>query len=124
MLSMDLKEAMAINVRLVRHAKGLTQEDLADRAGLSARYLGSIERAAVSASVTVLGQIAAALRVDACELIRAPRNAGKSVDPPVFSDSARKRNGISRRERRPFFDPTGIPRRVFLVPTFAIRNSQ
>lgn len=73
MLSMDLKEAMATNLRRVRRAKGLTQEDLADRAGLSVRYLGSIERAAVSASVTVLEQIASALRVDACELIRLPR---------------------------------------------------
>jgi transcriptional regulator with XRE-family HTH domain len=69
---MDLKEAMAINVRRVRHAKKMTQEDLADQAGLSARYLGSIERAAVSASITVLGQIARALRVDPCELIRLP----------------------------------------------------
>jgi ribosome-binding protein aMBF1 (putative translation factor) len=70
-LAMDLKEAMATNVRRARHAKGVTQEELADRAGLSAHYLDSIERAAVSASVTVLGQIARALRVDACELISA-----------------------------------------------------
>jgi transcriptional regulator with XRE-family HTH domain len=79
MLSMDLKEAMAVNLRRARHARKLTQEELADRAGLSARYLGSIERARVSASVTVLGQIARALRVDACELIRAPmrRQANK-----------------------------------------------
>jgi transcriptional regulator with XRE-family HTH domain len=70
MLPMDLKEAMATNVRRVRYAKGLSQEELAGRAGLSVRYLGSIERAAVSASVTVLGQLARALRVDACELIR------------------------------------------------------
>ena len=67
---MDLKVAMATNVRRTRHARGLTQEELADRAGLSSRYLGSIERAAVSASVTVLGRIARALRVDPCELIR------------------------------------------------------
>lgn len=72
MLSMDLKEAMATNVRRARHAKGWTQEELADRAGLSARYLGSVERAAVSASVTVLGRLAQALRVDPCELIRSP----------------------------------------------------
>jgi transcriptional regulator with XRE-family HTH domain len=64
---------MAINVRRERHAKELSQEELADRAGLSARYLGSIERAAVSASVTVLGRIARALRIDACELIRVPQ---------------------------------------------------
>ena len=69
---MDLKRAMATNVRRERHARKLSQEELADRAGLSARYLGSIERAAVSASVTVLGRLAQALRVDACELIRTP----------------------------------------------------
>jgi transcriptional regulator with XRE-family HTH domain len=66
---MDLKEAMATNVRRARHARKLTQEELADSAGLSVRYLGSIERAAVSASVTVLGRLAQALRVDPCELI-------------------------------------------------------
>jgi len=70
--SMDLKRAMAINVRRERHAKELTQEELADRAGLSARYLGSIERASVSASVTVLGRLAQALRIDPCDLIRGP----------------------------------------------------
>ena len=40
--------------------------------GVSARYLGSIERASVSASVTVLGRLAGALDVDACELMRIP----------------------------------------------------
>jgi transcriptional regulator with XRE-family HTH domain len=69
-LPMDLKRAMASNVRRERYARGLTQEDLADRAGLSARYLGSIERGTVSASVTVLGRLAQALRIDPCELIR------------------------------------------------------
>ena len=72
-VGMDLKKAMAINVRRERHAKDLTQEELADRAGLSARYLGSIERATVSASVSVLGRLAQALRIDPCELIRAPQ---------------------------------------------------
>ena len=70
---MDLKEAMAINLRRERHARDMTQEELADRAGLSSRYLGSIERGAVSASVTVLGQLAKALRVSPCELIAQPQ---------------------------------------------------
>ena len=48
----------------------MTQEELADRAELSARYVGSIERASVSASVTVLGRLAGALGVDPCDLIR------------------------------------------------------
>lgn len=66
---MDLKKAVATNVRRERQAQKLTQEDLADRAGLSARYLGSIERGKVSATVTVLGRLAEALKVDACRLI-------------------------------------------------------
>jgi transcriptional regulator with XRE-family HTH domain len=70
---MDLKRVMAVNVRRERHERKLSQEELADRAGLSARYLGSIERAAVSASVTVLGRLAHALRIDPCDLIRTPQ---------------------------------------------------
>jgi transcriptional regulator with XRE-family HTH domain len=75
------KEAMAINVRRARNAKKMTQEDLADRAGLSTRYLRSVERGAVSTSVTVLGQIAHALRVDPCELIRLPRRKRTRTGP-------------------------------------------
>jgi transcriptional regulator with XRE-family HTH domain len=70
---MDLKEAMAVNLRRIRHANHMTQEELADAAGLSARYVGAIERADVSASVTVLGQIADALKIEAAELVRVTR---------------------------------------------------
>ena len=61
---------MAVNLRRVRHHKELTQEDLADLAGLSARYVGAIERADVSASVTVLGRLADALGIDPAILIK------------------------------------------------------
>jgi transcriptional regulator with XRE-family HTH domain len=44
--------------------------DIEGLVGLSARYLGSIERASVSANVTVLGRVAKALRVEPCELIQ------------------------------------------------------
>ncbi|WP_048646191.1 helix-turn-helix domain-containing protein [Nitratireductor soli] len=67
---MDLKEVMAVNLRRTRHDKNMTQEELADRASLSARYIGAIERADVSASVTVLGQIADALGIEPGELLK------------------------------------------------------
>jgi len=67
---MDLKEVMATNMRRLRHDKELTQEEVAERAGLSARYVGSIERGKVSASVSILGKLAEAFEVDPCELIR------------------------------------------------------
>ncbi|MFC5508126.1 helix-turn-helix domain-containing protein [Bosea massiliensis] len=67
---MDLKEVMAVNLRRIRYDRNMTQEDLADLANLSARYIGAIERADVSASVTVLGQIADALEVEPGELVK------------------------------------------------------
>ncbi len=77
---MDLKEVMAVNLRRLRHAKKMPQEEWAESAGLSARYVGGIERADVSASVTVLGRIAEALEVEAAELVRsAPPKARKKA---------------------------------------------
>lgn len=67
---MDLKHALATNVRCVRQRLKMSQEELADRAGISPRYVGSIERAKVSASVTVLGRLADALRVDPAALLK------------------------------------------------------
>lgn len=67
---MDLKDVLATNLRRHRQASAMTQEELADRTGLSSRYIGSIERARVSASVSILGRLADALRMDPCELIR------------------------------------------------------
>lgn len=73
---MELNEVMAINLRRARHARHLTQEELAARAGLSARYVGAIERAAVSASVTVLGHIAEALDMEPGDLLKRPAKTG------------------------------------------------
>jgi transcriptional regulator with XRE-family HTH domain len=67
---MDLKEVVATNLRRIRHAKQLTQEELAEAAGLSARYVGAIERADKSPSVSVLGRIADALNVEPAELVQ------------------------------------------------------
>ena len=68
----DLRETLAINVRRLRHERCWTQEELADRVGLSARYVGQVERAQASASVTVLGRLADALGVEPAELLKAP----------------------------------------------------
>lgn len=66
---MDLNEVMAANLRRIRHGKKLTQEELAHRTGLSARHIGAIERAEMSATLTVLGQISKALDVEPAELL-------------------------------------------------------
>jgi len=67
----DLRNLLALNLRRQRQQRGWTQEELADRVGLSARYIGQVERAQASASVTVLGRLAGALEIDPAELIKA-----------------------------------------------------
>jgi transcriptional regulator with XRE-family HTH domain len=66
---MDLVQVLATNLRRLRHKSMLTQEDIAELTGLSSRYIGSIERARVSASITVLEKLANALKVDPRVLI-------------------------------------------------------
>lgn len=57
------------NIREIRNAQKLTQQELAEKAGISSKYLGEIERAEVNLSVDVLGLIGKGLGVDACMLI-------------------------------------------------------
>ncbi len=70
---MDLKDAVAANIRRVRYARKMTQEELAGRAALSPRYVSRIETGSASPTVSVLGRLAKALEVDPCELIRLRR---------------------------------------------------
>ena len=69
---------MAVNLRRRRHELQMTQEELAERAGLSARYVGAIERGDVSASVTVVGQIAEALGSEPGDLLKRSGRGNKS----------------------------------------------
>jgi transcriptional regulator with XRE-family HTH domain len=50
------------------------------------RYVGSIERGAVSASVSVLGKVAEALGVDPCDLIRAQSADDRHAEIPRQRD--------------------------------------
>lgn len=73
---MEIEEVIAANVRRLRHARKWTQEELAEKARLSSRYVGAIERADVSARVKVLAQVADALGVEAADLLKRSRPRG------------------------------------------------
>lgn len=67
---MKLRETVATNLRRLRREKGVSQEDLADRAGLNRNYPGLLEREQYSATVDVLEKLATALDVDPAEFFR------------------------------------------------------
>lgn len=66
---MSLRAVLARNLRKLRQAQSLTQEDLAHRADLTANYISSLEREEYAASVDVLERLAAALGVEAVALL-------------------------------------------------------
>ena len=57
-------------VRQLREQRGLTQEELGNLAGISATYVGFVERGDSVPTLTIILQIAAALGVRAAELLR------------------------------------------------------
>ncbi|MEQ1697255.1 MAG: helix-turn-helix transcriptional regulator [Hyphomicrobiaceae bacterium] len=72
---MTLRQTLAHNLRRLRQERGLTQEALADLAGVNRNYVGLIERQENSASVDVLDQLATALEIDPIELLKRPKKA-------------------------------------------------
>jgi transcriptional regulator with XRE-family HTH domain len=67
---MSLRGRLAKNLRRLRHAQGLSQEELGDRAEISGNYVGQLEREEKAASIDVLERLAGVLGVDATDLLR------------------------------------------------------
>lgn len=67
---MSLREIVATNLRRLRHAKSMSQEELADRADINRNYVGMLEREQHSATVDMLEKLAEALEADPVEFFR------------------------------------------------------
>lgn len=66
---MKLETVIGANIRRLRKAAGLSQEDLAAEAGIDMRYLGGIERGQENPTIGVLAGIAKALGVHPSTLL-------------------------------------------------------
>lgn len=60
---MDVRAKLAKNLISLRQAKGWSQENLADEAGLHRTYVSGIERKVRNPTVTILERLAKALKV-------------------------------------------------------------
>jgi transcriptional regulator with XRE-family HTH domain len=76
----DLIEAgRAIRIR--RQASGLSQEALAERAGVHRNYVGLLERGERNASLTTLIAVARALNVTLAQLFEGVEAAARTGEP-------------------------------------------
>lgn len=64
------REVLATNLRRVRGNLGLTQDALADEAGLHRTFVGAVERSERNISLDNIEKLARALGVEAWELLR------------------------------------------------------
>lgn len=65
----DLRHILATNLRRLRESRGISQEELASRAGLHRTYVGAIERAERNITLATLQRIGSALAVDPVSLL-------------------------------------------------------
>jgi transcriptional regulator with XRE-family HTH domain len=66
---MSLRAVLAKNIRSLRKERGLSQESLADEAGLHRTYIGSVERAERNVSIDSIEKISKALKVSGARLL-------------------------------------------------------
>lgn len=67
---MDMRKLVGRNLARLRRERGLTQEELEARSGLSQQYLSSLERGRRNPTVITLYEIAQALEVSHVELVK------------------------------------------------------
>lgn len=65
----DVRTILARNLRLARARAGVSQEELADRAGIDRTYVSGIERGIRNPTITILAKLAGELDMSASELL-------------------------------------------------------
>ena len=65
-----MRETVATNLRRLRQVKNLSQEELADRAGINRNYVGMLEREQHAATIDMLEKLADVLEADPVEFFR------------------------------------------------------
>jgi len=70
MARIEHRKLLGETIRAHREKVGLTQEALAEKAAVSAKYLGEVERGVVNVSVDVLVRVAKILRTKVSALTR------------------------------------------------------
>ena len=66
---MDMRKLVGYNCARFRKARGWTQEELAERSGLSQQYLSGLERGRRNPTIVTIYELAQALNVSHLELL-------------------------------------------------------
>ena len=101
-----LRERLGSRIKYLRGQRKWTQEQLGEKASLTYKYIGQIERAEVSPSLATLEKLAKAFGMAISELLNfEKRGAGKSKED-IFQE-------LSKREIELIKNATEVLKKVF-----------
>ena len=92
----DLRVRLGRRVRELRHARGWTQEQLAERAVLSYKFIGEIERGTVNPTLSTLVSLADALDTAVSKLFA----EAEQKSPPDYVTVSRRKLQMVREAAR------------------------
>lgn len=93
----ELRKRLARAARRERLRLGLTQEEVAERAGVAPRQLQRVEAGVVNAGLSTIAGLCRAFRVDVLRLFEVQPSGEESMKPPAIrgrdgGDSAKRRS--------------------------------
>src|SRR5271168_4531815 len=84
--SFDVKKPFGTSVRTWRHRLGISQEELAGRAGLHRTYICDVERGARNVSLESIEKLARALEISTATLFTLLPSPGQAARPRVTEE--------------------------------------
>jgi transcriptional regulator with XRE-family HTH domain len=85
----DIKRLVGQRIRSLRKEKGLSQEELGEKAGFHYTYMGGVERGEKNPSLDTLNKIAGALGVGIVELFPAPQRLNQKKAKALVLETVR-----------------------------------
>jgi CheY-like chemotaxis protein/predicted XRE-type DNA-binding protein len=80
MATIDLKALLGMAIKTERCVQGISQEELAERAGLHRTYVSDVERGARNPSIASIEKLAEALKLSVSALFNRAGNGGRSTE--------------------------------------------
>lgn len=110
----ELAARLAHNIRTLREARGLTQQQMAKASGLPRATWANLESGAANPTLGVLHKVSAALSIPFEELLQSPSPAARHYARATLS--VRERGGVVVRSLLPHRVPNMVLERLELAP--------
>ena len=99
----NLLKTLGFRIRTLRNARGMSQEKLAEAAGIHSTYVSDIELGKTKANVCIFNQLAQALGLKLSELFELPEDIDEG-NVSLFLSEVR---GLEAYQRKVFLDTAG-----------------